>query len=404
MFWVLLNGETLLDLTGLSDSQVNKPSGLIAAATTFLFVKNFSPYMKKWLLVITIYLLILMLESFHDYSSFFQYPHVFLKIFNFYLMFCIYGFYKKYLDKAPILDITAWLILIFYVIAAVTIKRETFSMSAFSENRRGFNSTEVYIFIISFLYFFNKYFYNKKFINILIFFIILTLVVFSNQRTVWASTLIGFILNIIFISRSNFRINMGALAPVFLMVSIVLIVVSTVIITNEEIMKTFEKRMKGFTQADNDDEGGTAAWRRQQWESYLPVVEQNILFGLRLKGFEHPVLFHHFEGGEWVNTGHHFHSYYLDKLFYFGIIGLLISTVPLYFYILKLIFFVRKFIISEQIILVSYIMTFAVFGIGYDIPFPIYGFVGLGFAYLERDYTATDKKEKVTEKAMSVSQ
>jgi O-antigen ligase len=258
--------------------------------------------------------------------------------------------------------------------------------------------------MISLLYFFNKYFYNKKFINILIFFVILTLIVFSNQRTVWASTLMGFLLNIIFISRSNFRIDMGALTPVLLMVSIVVIIVSTVIITNEEIMATFEKRIKGFTHADNDDEGGTAAWRRQQWESYLPVVEQNLLLGLRLKGFEYPVLFYHFEGSMWENTGHHFHSYYLDKLFYFGIAGLLMSIVPLYFYILKLIFFVRKFIISEQIILASYIMTFGVFGIGYDVPFSIYGLVGLGLAYLERDYTNTRKKENVTEKAIATPQ
>lgn len=400
MMWVLLNGETLLDLTGLSASQVNKPSGLLAVIATFLFTKQFSSFMIKWLIAVTIYLIFLMLESFHDYSSFFQYPHVFLKIFDLYLLFFIYGFYKKYLDKIPsTLHITIWLILLSYILAALTTKRETFSMSAFTNNSRGFNSTEVYIFIICLIYFFNLYFYKKNFINIIIFFVVLGLVIFSQQRTVWMSSAICLLLNIFFIGRSNFRIDFGAVSPVLLMIGIASFMVSSLILTNEEIMATFERRIKAFTEVENDDEGGTAAWRRQQWESYMPVVQQNLLLGLRLKGFEHPVLFHHFEGAEWVNTGHHFHSYYLDKLFYFGIFGPLLGIIPLYFYLLKLVFFVRKFITLEQIVLASYIMTFGVFGIGYDVPFVIYGLVGLGFAYLEKDYTNTDKKRKVTEKS-----
>ncbi|GAB4470802.1 MAG: hypothetical protein OHK0057_13790 [Thermoflexibacter sp.] len=398
----MLNNETVLALAGLSESQVSKPSGVFAVAATFLFLKEFSPFMKKWLIVVTIYLLILMLESYHDYQTFFKYPHVFLKIFDIYLLFFIYGFYKKYLDKVPfILHFTVWLILIIYIIAAFTIKREVFSMSAFASNKRGFNSDEVYIFIICLTYFFNLYFYKKNFINVIIFFVVLALIIFSQQRTVWVSTAIGLLLNIFFINRSNFKIDFGAIAPVLLMLGIVAFVVSSFILTNEEVMATFEKRIKAFTEVENDDEGGTAAWRRRQWEAYLPIVEQNILIGLRLKGFELPGQFGAFTA---ENTGHHFHSYYLDKLFYFGIWGLLLGIIPLYFYILKLVFFVRKFITLEQIVLASYMMTFGVFGIGYDVPFAIYGLIGLGFAYLEKDYTDTDKKRKVTEKSIAISQ
>ncbi len=402
MLLVMLNNKTVFALTGLLESQVSKPSGVIVVAATFLYVKNFSPFMRKWLIAVTICLLILMLESYHDYHTFFKYPHVFLKIFDLYLLFFIYGFYKKYLDKAPfVLHLTVWIILITYIIAALTIKREFFSMSSFTENKRGFNSSEMYILVICCTYFFNLYFYKKNFINIILFFVVLSLIVFSQQKTVWTCTALSLILNIVFIRRSNFKIDFATIAPVLLLISIVAFIVSSVILTNEEIKATFEKRIKVFTEVENDDEGGTAAWRRRQWEAYLPIVEQNIVTGLRLKGFELPIQFSSFTE---ENTGHHFHSYYLDKLFYFGIFGPLIGVVMITFYVLKLIFFVRKFITLEQIVLASYTMTFAVFGIGYDAPFFIYGFVGLGFAYLERDYTATDKKEKVTEKAMSVSQ
>ncbi|SFF59460.1 O-antigen ligase like membrane protein [Thermoflexibacter ruber] len=402
MLLVMLNNETVLALAGLSEGQVSKPSGVFVVAATFLFLREFSPFMKKWLIIVTIYLLILMLESYHDYHTFFKYPHVFLKIFDIYLLFFIYSFYKKHLDKVPfVLHFTVWLILIIYIVAAFTIRREVFSMSAFTNNKRGFNSAEIYIFIICLTYFFNLYFYKKNFINIILFFVVFSLIIFSQQKTVWTCAAFSQILNILFIRRSNFKIDFAAIAPVLLMIGIVAFIVSSVILTNEEIRATFEKRIKAFTEVENDEEGGTAAWRRRQWEAYLPIVEQNILTGLRLKGFELPGQFDAFTA---ENTGHHFHSYYLDKLFYFGIFGLFSGVVLISFYTLKLIFFVRKFITLEQIVLASYMMTFAVYSIGYDIPFAIYGLIGLGFAYLEKDYTDTDKKRKVTEKSIAISQ
>ena len=58
---------------------------------------------------------------------------------------------------------------------------------------------------------------------------------------------------------------------------------------------------------------------------------------MRLKGFELPIQFYNLETGTQIfesNTGHHFHSFYMDTLFYFGLIGLvmimILIIIPIY--------------------------------------------------------------------------
>ena len=79
----------------------------------------------------------------------------------------------------------------------------------------------------------------------------------------------------------------------------------------------------------------------------------------------------------WANyTGHHFHSFYLDRLFYFGGLGvLLVVLVPL----LRLLRTLWRAgpLSAELVAVLSFVATFFVFGISYDWPGYLYGVLGL---------------------------
>src|SRR5690606_20098813 len=80
------------------------------------------------------------------------------------------------------------------------------------------------------------------------------------------------------------------------------------------------------------DTTNTSQWRMQQYESYWPYVQQHLIEGMRLAGFELPIQFYHPEAGVAFfedGTGHHFHSFYYDTIFYFGIIGVSIFVIIL---------------------------------------------------------------------------
>ncbi len=377
-----------------TDNPLTKPVMVLYTLLSFFLIQEMSPVMRNWFIVVAIWLFLHTLESYHDYHNPLQYPHVFSIIFCLFLMFFVYAFYKKFGDKINLLLISS-IIVVFWLLSSIFVYSHTFTLSAFLGNDRGHHSPSVYMLLVPCFYFFNRYFSNKNFWNFLVFLLVFGYICFSQQRTVWAMLASVFILNLIFMKRSNFRIDVGALIPIFIMFAIVFMFVSSFIVTNEEIMERLGDSVKDFSKSDDDKEGGTAAWRRRQREAYQPFIDENFLIGMRLKGFELPLQFH--DGGTetWgPMTGHHFHSFYVDKLFYFGYVGLILYLAPMVLHFLILVFKTRKFLSLEQVTMVSFLFTYLFYGYSYDWSVAMYGLLGYGIAILEKDpeahlYSAT---------------
>jgi cell division protein FtsW (lipid II flippase) len=265
-------------------------------------------------------------------------------------------------------------------------------MSAFINNDRGFSTTTIYMLAVPLAYFFNYYFSSKKFFSFIMFGVLLAAIIFSQQRTSWVACFGALFLSIIFMKRTNFKIDFGGLVPIFITLFIISVFISSFVLTNEAIMEKFAERFSGFTSYDSEDrdEGGTTAFRKKQIESYVPYFEQYPFFGMRMKGFELPVQFYDTDEATWEDgTGHHFHSFYADKIFYFGFVGLLIYVVPFVIRLINLAFFVRKYLILPQTVMLSFSLTILFYGISYDLATFVYGFLGYTFHVLEQDYTNT---------------
>nr|MCU0393829.1 hypothetical protein [Thermoflexibacter sp.] len=294
----------------------------------------------------TIWLILHMAESYNDYNTPFKYPHVFLKIFDLFIMFFIYAFYNRFNNKIT-LGFICWLITIIFILNSIIINSASYSMNAFVNNDRGFSSGSIYMLALPLAYFFNYYFSSKKFFSFIVFGILLAAIIFSQQRTSWVACFGALFLSIIFMKRTNFKIDFGGLLPIFITLFIISLLISSFILTNETIMDKFAERFSGFTSFDSEDrdEGGT--------------------------------------------TGHHFHSFYADKIFYFGFVGLLIYVVPFVIRLINLAFFVRKYLILPQTVMLSFSLTILFYGISYDLATFVYGFLGYTFHVLEQDYTNT---------------
>jgi hypothetical protein len=397
MFWVLCSNDMFYLVIG---SDVTKTIVTSLTLFSFLFWKQMGEFMRVWFVCLTAYLLFVMLESMYGYFNRpLVYPHVFAKLFDLFAMFAIYGFYKRFPNKINF-GLVSWLIFIFYILYSVTEGRNGYSVSAFAAGDRAFTSMSAYCISIACIYFFNHYFLTKKFISILVFLILAGFLAFAQQRTVWVTTGFSLVVTLLLMKRSNYRIDIGALTPIFILLSVVFMIISSFVVTNKAIMDRLNESVKNFQNSDNDKDGGTAAWRRRQAEAYAPIIEQNLVAGLRLKGMELPNQFH--DGGtqDWtVGSGHHFHSFYIDKLFYFGIIGVTLFALPFVIRILTLVFVVRKFLDAEQIATVSYCMTLPVYGISYDIHPYSYAVMGYMFFLLERDSSSMYKTETPPQEA-----
>ena len=130
--------------------------------------------------------------------------------------------------------------------------------------------------------------------------------------------------------------------------------------------------------------------------SYWPMVKSNFLAGMRWKGYELPVQFMHAESGTALfkdNTGHHFHSFYFDILFYFGIIGLILF---IYTMILPVITVIRYHLVLNNIQLSFFVFNLSglVYGLAYNLPFSYW--IILGVTIVQVKMVLKDKNTQTT--------
>jgi O-antigen ligase len=105
---------------------------------------------------------------------------------------------------------------------------------------------------------------------------------------------------------------------------------------------------------------------------------------MRYEGFEVPIQFFQNDKAIWQDgTGHHFHSWYVDRLYYFGIVGLIFTGIPMLYLIYRV---YRKHEFSfDQLVICSFALTGLSYATSYDWPLFFYGMIGIAIAYIDRE-------------------
>ena len=348
----------------------------LSVASIVLYGRYMEPLVRKWMYVVLACIGGLMLESYADQGSWMAYPHVFSKLFVLLIMFGIYAFHRRFGLPSMSQLIGA---LVFVLLANLLVfHRDSLSLSAFAENERGFGSAAAYLFVPVTLYCLNRYLTHGNILLLLSFLVCLPLIIFLQHRSVWIATAIAVPLDLLLLLRTP-----GAkfsFTKVVMLVALPAILgslgVTMVVLNNPEVVTRMQKNVEDMANADKQ---GTGSWRLKQIESYMPLVYDRPVAGWRLEGFEVPMQFYDPSNDQpmWANhTGHHFHNFYLDRAYYFGILGILmVLLVPLIRVGQRL--FQRGPMRADTAALIAYFGCLLVFGASYDWSTYHFGLLGL---------------------------
>ncbi|MDX5438663.1 MAG: O-antigen ligase family protein, partial [Pontibacter sp.] len=381
MYLELLSGNNEATLGSILSIMVKLNAGIAFLYSAYRF-QSMSPFMRVVFVLVTLYVFGMSMESYYKYSNFFVYPHVFLRLLLFYFVFFIYTFYKNndYLRLNHIINF----ILIGFVLNVVLIHPEALSISSFTNHERGVNATTMYMLVIPFLYFASKYLFEGGFYNLIMSFVVVLAIIFFQHRTVWVC-MTGILAVYVYLVKfkANTHVNFGKLIPIAFVIAVLGIVSSAFLFSiHPEIIEKFQSN---FSDIENASEQGTGGWRYNQFLSYLPFIKENFFMGMRLEGFELPIQFYRddldapvFEDG----NGHHFHSFYVDVLFYIGMVGMMLFMLMQFYAVKK--GFTSRTLNEKQIVIFAFITSGFVYGISYILPYFFYAFLGLAIAYLEQ--------------------
>jgi hypothetical protein len=348
----------------------------LSVASFVFYGRYMEPLVRNWMLVVMAAIGGLMLESYADQGSWMAYPHVFSKLFVLLIMFGVYAFHRRFGLPSMSQVIGA---LTFVLLANLLVfHRDSLSLSAFAENERGFGSAAAYLFVPVALYCLNRYLTHGNILMLLSFFVCLPLIIFLQHRSVWIATAIAVPLDLFLLLRTP-----GArfsFTKVVMLVGLPAILgslgVTMVVLNHPEVVTRMQKNVEDMANADKQ---GTGSWRLKQIESYMPLVYDRPVAGWRLEGFEVPMQFYDPSNDQpmWANrTGHHFHNFYLDRAYYFGIIGILmVLLVPLIRVGQRLL--QRGPMRADTALLISYFGCLLVFGASYDWSTYHFGLLGL---------------------------
>lgn len=321
---------------------------------------------------------ILVAESYYQYGVPTVYPHVFQKIMVLFTLPVIYGIYSL-IGRITLADLVG-LIWVALLLNVAFVNPDALSLGAFVDHERGLVASSVYLLVLPLLFHFNIYLHTHKFFHLLLFFVIAAAILFFQHRTVWVVSVASLGINCVLILRAaRQRLNFKTLLPLFGIPALILfLALTTLAVSHPEVLT---KMADDIADIQNHDKQGTGEWRVVQARSYWPFIEKNPVAGMRFKGFELPIQFYMPDNPRFVvfpdGHGHFLHSYYIDSLFYLGVVGLLLLSSPQLYAVFQMI---RKPPVAPEALAWSiFIATSLLYGYSYTLPPYFYGLAGLGF-------------------------
>lgn len=372
--------------------------GLFAASAgaLVLYGRYMEPLIGRWLLVVLAAIGGLMLESYANQGSWLAYPHVFSKLFMLLLMFAIYAFHRRF--GLPSLG-QVFGVLSFVLLANLLVfHRDSLSLSAFADNERGFGSSSAYLLVPIGLYCLNRYLTRGGLLMLGGFLLSLPLIIFLQHRSVWIAMAVAVPLDLLLLRRApGARFSFARLGALVVVPAVLGGLGATALVLNSpDVVNRLQANIEDLSNADKQ---GTGSWRLKQLESYLPLVDERPLAGWRLEGFEVPMQFYDPSSDQpmWADrTGHHFHNFYLDRAFYFGIIGIaMVLLVPLVRIGQRL--WQRGPLRADTALLIAYFGCLLVFSASYDWSTYHFALLGLLLAALAEPEAQPATKPPVPE-------
>ncbi|WBO85375.1 O-antigen ligase family protein [Hymenobacter yonginensis] len=315
-------------------------------------------------------------ESYWFYDTPMVYPHVFQKLLILFAIPAFYGFYAR-VGRITLADLIP-LIWVALALNLVLVNSDVLSLGAFLAHNRGLYASSAYLLMLPLLYHFNEYLAGRQMRHLLLFFLAALAIFFFQHRTVWVTSALALVLNVVLVTRAAPRRLGGAAGPLLLGIPLlaVSLAASFILVSYPEVL---DKLAANFSDIENHSTQGTGSWRVLQFESYWPFVEEHPVLGMRLAGFELPVQFYNpesnqpfFEDGH----GHNLHSFYLETLFYFGGVGLVLFVLPHLSVMRQLLR--RVPVAPEALTWAVLIVTNLVYAYSYCLPSFFYGFIGFG--------------------------
>ncbi|WP_210520975.1 O-antigen ligase family protein [Hymenobacter terricola] len=360
---------------------------ILGLGTVLWYWKRLEPTMSRAVLCTMAYLLGMMLESYATHGTWIIYLHVFSKVLS---LFMIYGTYAYYYNRGmPPLKQFVGILFVVLLLNLAFIHPEALSLKAFLDNDRGFSATSALMLLLPTMLCLNWYLQRGNGLTMGLFLMGLGLIIFLQHRSVWMATLMALPVNLLVLRRvPSARFSLHRVSALVLVPLAILFVGGlATVLQNPAVIKKFETSYEDITKADKQ---GTGSWRIKQMESYQPLVAERPLMGWRLEGFEVPMQFYDPTSDlpMWADgTGHHFHSFYMDRLFYFGWLGLLLAIVPLFVQIVRRLAYPAP-LTAEAAALVGLFAGCLVFGLSYDWPPYMYPLLGLMLAATARPKAA----------------
>lgn len=347
-----------------------------------LLYYRYLPVLLRWWLGLTLaYIGLLMLEAYQMQGHWFIYPHVFMKLLVLLMPPGVYLLHRRF--GMPHLRVLVAVLLLVLMGNLLLYHPDSLSWSAFADNKRGFMTPSAHLFLLLVLLSLNWYLQRPSFTSMGVFFLSMAMVFFLQHRTIWACTAVALPVNLLLLRRVPTAVL--SWRRLSLLVTIPLLAISlgglATVLDNPDVMRRIDESIEDIR---NPNKQGTGEWRRLQREAYTPFVEERPLMGWRLEGFELPVQFYDPSSNlpMWEDfTGHHFHSFYLDRMFYLGIVGVLLTlTIPIILVYRRL----RQPtpLTPEMVALISFGSTFLVYAYSYDWSFYHYAFLGFMLAAL----------------------
>ncbi|GAA3926395.1 O-antigen ligase family protein [Hymenobacter algoricola] len=365
------------------DGVLNRYNYVLVALSLYTIGRNYrylKGLMRGWLWVLLAGLLALALESFAGWGSWLVYPHVFSKYTALLPIFAVYAYYARH--GLPPLELLMRLLLLGLLTNLLVYHPEALSLSAFLDNERGFGSTSAMLVLLPTLYYLNEYLTRGGLLRLLVFFLGLGLIGFLQHRSVWLALGLALPLNGLLLALGRVegaRLTSSRLLPIVLIPLLLVISGGLAVLSDPQVRQKLDASVQDILHPDKQ---GTGSWRLRQYESYEPFLREYPVAGMRLKGFELPIQFYAPDSDQpvWPDwTGHHFHSFYVDRLFYFGGLGvLLVLLVP----VLQLGRRLRQPVplAPAAATLAVFALSMLVYGISYDWPPFFYAMLGLALA------------------------
>lgn len=359
--------------------------GLFLFSILYIIVKFNKLYKadRIAILIFSILLLKLIIESLMGYGSMLVYPSVAAVIFPFVYVYTIKTFIRNIeVDFVSLLSKT---IIIFYFIFMIIYGKDfdffvtpvhLEETGPFSGDTRVLHANSILLLVIPFLFFLNKLLKKVTLISIAGFFVTFLIILIHQHRTVWVFTTLAtgffFYLN----NReptSSVKLKKGIKIILILIVGFIFLFIFL-----PDLQNLFIERLVDIADPLNED--NTGGFRYLQILAYLDYFVKKPLFGWTFSGFELP---NPFNSGVWEEgTGHHFHDAYIEVLFYFGITGLLLKYYPLY----KIAKQATKNKLSENSkILSAFCISGFLYSFSYVPPLAFWAVVGICLFYIEKD-------------------